>query len=848
MHFDSHSVSQKDGNGYCLWSYDNNFRYYDSGGTLHSFPNAYLASDGQTTYPLPRGTCHSGTLQTSQIAPDGSGLTLAATASGGINAGVNVTAETVRNRHGDLFNGIAHAGTPVFEDTNGNYVSYSNPVSGEIDWTDTTGTTVVKDVVESSGCTNPINGQAYPACEEIEVAEPGSTAYATYLLVKANFAVNTGAGCAGISDYSGTVTLPVFLVLPQNSNSTHWYYQFGYDSAGRLNSATFPSGGVTTFAYGSLCTYGDGSPASVTVQENDGEGHSGTTSYVRGATASGNPTMTISRPDGSSTLVTLAADGSGLPIDEKTYDTDGTTLLREVSYTLASSGGAEFPATAVTSLNGVKVAERDTTFDAYGNLTQETDIDWAGDPTGGTKRITTITYCSSCPGYDRPSEVKITDGSGNIFSDTQIAYDNYSSPFTMQSANSLQNHDSAYGTNNANRGNPTSITHRVNASQNLTTYLGYDDAGNVVTAQDANGNILSAVFGNCANAFPSSMTVPGGTENLSVECQRGLLTASTDPNQATKSFGYDGEGRLTSTSNPDGGGATIAYNSPTETEITTKIDGSQNLVRYALADGYGRPIFSQTASPSGGCDTVETVYDAMGRPAQVSTPYNTACGSPSAASAFSGSTFDGLGRVLKTTAPDGSATTDTYSANATEATDPAGIRRILEDDGWGDLWQVCEVSGQPGSGNCNLAVAGSGFLTQYGYSPLGKLTSVNEGGQTRSFSFDWLGRMTSETNPESGTTNYTFDSDPTCGSSAGDLVKRVDAMGNVTCYQRDAWHRVTQITYPSGPYSSVTSPKTFVYDGATVDGAAMANAKGRLAEAFTGPASGKTTDEGFGYL
>ena len=310
VHFDSHSVSQKDGNGYCLWSYDNNFRYYDSGGTLHSFPNAYLASDGQTTYPLPRGTCHSGTLQTSQIAPDGSGLTLAATASGGINAGVNVTAETVRDRHGDLFNAIARAGTAVFEDTNGNYVSYSNPVSGEIDWTDTTGTTVVKDVVESSGCTNTINGQAYPACEDIEVAKPGSTGYATYLLVKANFTVNTGAGCAGISDYSGTVTLPVFLVLPQNSNTTHWYYQFGYDSAGRLNSVTFPSGGVTAFAYGSLCTYGDGSPASVTVQENDGEGHSGTTSYVRGATASGNPTMTISRPDGSSTVVTLAADGS----------------------------------------------------------------------------------------------------------------------------------------------------------------------------------------------------------------------------------------------------------------------------------------------------------------------------------------------------------------------------------------------------------------------------------------------------------------------------------------------------------------------------------------------------------
>jgi len=42
--------------------------------------------------------------------------------------------------------------------------------------------------------------------------------------------------------------------------------------------------------------------------------------------------------------------------------------------------------------------------------------------------------------------------------------------------------------------------------------------------------------------------------------------------------------------------------------------------------------------------------------------------------------------------------------------------------------------------------------------------------------------MTSETNPESGTTSYVYDTDSTCGTSNGDLVKRTDAMGNVTCY------------------------------------------------------------------
>ena len=94
-----------------------------------------------------------------------------------------------------------------------------------------------------------------------------------------------------------------------------------------------------------------------------------------------------------------------------------------------------------------------------------------------------------------------------------------------------------------------------------------------------------------------------------------------------------------------------------------------------------------------------------------------------------------------------------------------------------------------------------------------------------------MSRVTSETNPESGTTNYTYDTDTTCGTFTGDLVKRVDAVGNVTCYAYDALHRKLSAIYPSGSYATATPSKYFVYDTATVNGVAMANAKPRLAEA-----------------
>jgi RHS repeat-associated protein len=112
-----------------------------------------------------------------------------------------------------------------------------------------------------------------------------------------------------------------------------------------------------------------------------------------------------------------------------------------------------------------------------------------------------------------------------------------------------------------------------------------------------------------------------------------------------------------------------------------------------------------------------------------------------------------------------------------------------------------------------------------------------------------MGRLTSETHPESGTTTYVYDTDSTCGASSGDRVKKTDAIGNVSCYAYDSLHRPTAITYPSGSYAAVTPAKHFVYDSATVNGQVMSNVKTRLAEAYTciSSCTTKLTDTGFSY-
>jgi hypothetical protein len=72
----------------------------------------------------------------------------------------------------------------------------------------------------------------------------------------------------------------------------------------------------------------------------------------------------------------------------------------------------------------------------------------------------------------------------------------------------------------------------------------------------------------------------------------------------------------------------------------------------------------------------------------------------------------------------------------------------------------------------------------------------------------------------------------------------VDAKGNTACYTYDTLHRVTSITYTAGPDAPNTPTKKFVYDAATVNGQILANANGRLAEAYTctGSCTTKITD------
>src|SRR5205085_755042 len=170
--------------------------------------------------------------------------------------------------------------------------------------------------------------------------------------------------------------------------------------------------------------------------------------------------------------------------------------------------------------------------------------------------------------------------------------------------------------------------------------------------------------------------------------------------------------------------------------------------------------------------------------------------------------YDALGRIISLTHSDGSSVQYRYAGRATQITDEGNaVSRILQSDALGRLTQVCEVSNNTllGSGgiptSCGLDIAANGFLTSYSYDTLDNLTTVTQGNLTnRSYTYDSLGRMTSEFEPEWGsTTSYTYDRD-------GLRVQRVRPAPNqpdpnvkvTTTYTYDALHSTLSISYDVG--------------------------------------------------
>jgi RHS repeat-associated protein len=777
-------------------------------------------------------------------------------------------------------------------DSNGNQITFTSGTTST--YTDTLGTTAL--TIAGSGTPSSPTTYSYTA---------PSGATAKYTEKYTNKTVKTNFGCSGFSEFGPTaenlvteIDLPDQSVNPTDKYTISYEPTPGYsgDVTGRIASITLPTGG--TIAY----TYTGGSSGHITCADGSAA------TILRYTPDSGSSYWTYAHSETGSTWTTSVTDplGNETDLNFQAVSQNGSTSLpswegyetqRKVYQGLSGSGtilqtintcynGAASPCnttaitlpitrrTAYVQWPGSTILESETDrqYNPYGQPTEVDQYAYGSGAPGGVVRkvVTSYAYMSNSYGFiNKPAQVTVEDASNNIKSQTTYCYDEATPSGTMTcnavgsptATSNTPQHVSITGS----RGNVTTVASLVSGSTTLAKTFSYFDTGNVNVATDVNGAATTYTYGACGNSFPTVVNEPLGlSKSMTWNCTGGLQTSITDENgnSASTTFSDPYLWRPYAVYDPASNVAYLTYTGQTvvESSMTFNAGSSVSDMRKTV-DGLGRIHLLQVKQgPSATTyDSIEVDYDGMGRVDRSTLPYSGTAGQTNSSGASVNASYDALGRKASSTDSGGLSITFGFVQNdVLKAIGPAPSgentkRRQFEYDALGRLTSVCEITSATGSGTCSQSSPATGYWTRYSYDLNNLLTGVTQNAQssnqqTRVYAYDGLGRMTLETNPESGTTTYTYDTDATCGNSKGDLVKKVDAVGDTICYTYDSLHRTKSIAY-TGTYSSVTPNRYFSFDTATVNSLTMVGARGHVAEAYTcfAPCTTKLTDVGFSY-
>jgi len=848
--------------------------YHDPLGALHQI----LGSTTQAGGPQ----CGISNFNLTGTATDGSGYVISIT---------NLTNAIVYSNSGTKIIApiLSTTGSANFTDRNGNEITADS--SGHF-YDTMSSTTPVLTVTGSGTSTSPI--------KLTYTAPSGGSVY--YQVNYTNYTVATNFGNPAIHEYRSSAAVPLItsIVLPDGSQYTITYEATPGTCTpisgttcvtARIASVTYPTGGTISYLY-----YNSNSNFTGCTTGNNGVFSDGSASCLKRTTPDGVWTYTRSQGTGNASTTTITApqltyDSAAnqtviqfqgiYETERQTYQgSAGSGTLLQTVNTCYNGAASPCTATAITlpitqrtvtdqyGTSGMQ-SKHNYVYNSVGVLTEQDDYDYnAGPPTSLLRQIL-VTYASLGNITAFRHAVTVKNGSGATVAQTNYNYDEVSPTATSGVAQHV--------TVSGSRGNLTSVNFPVSG---LTSHYTYYDTGSIKTVQDVNTATTTYTYSSntasCQMAFPTGITeaITSLTQSFAYNCTGAVRTQATDENSQTIYATYSDSHfwRPASTKDQTNIVTNLAYNGQTSVESTLSFNsGSSSIDGLSTLDVLGRPRIKQKRQSPGGStfDSIETDYDAVGRPSRTTLPYSGTAGQTTSPSAPGVTTqFDALGRPTAVVDAGGATTSYTYQNNdvlVKVSPAPSGEnskQRLLEFDSLGRLTSVCEVtngtSSWPG-GTCaqNYSPQSTGYWSKYTYDALGDLLTVTQNAQSstnqqpRTYYFDAMGRLTLENNPETAQngTYYTYDTDATCGTSKGDLVKKTDPIGNVVCFSYDALHRPTAVTYPSGSYAAVTPAKHFVYDSATVNSVTMSNTKARLAEAYTcaGSCSSKITDEGFSY-
>jgi len=552
-----------------------------------------------------------------------------------------------------------------------------------------------------------------------------------------------------------------------------------------MTSMTLPTGGVVTFYYSNYLDSYNNYNRWISTETENGNSTNFNPKMISQCTTQ--PTgcqekMTVERPSGDSRVYILTMNDGAWDGITQTYNGSNLLLTVTNNYNFSSyqcsnnyiCNGAEYitASSSTATLNDVSP-----------NLTATTCYTYAAPWIGKTSAIQEWDYsgsavsCASPPTPNR--ETDYTYGS----------FLNGASLLTQESRNfnGVAFVQTTYGYDS--NGNMTGKTEGLSGNQATTSY-GYDSNGMRTSKTDPKGNLTSYSYG-CSDGFLAQTTYPqtsgvSHVTKMNPDCSSGDPLSTTDQNGQVTTYGYDSLGRKNAINYPDGGLTTYQYPSPTEVVKSRLLSGSTYSTVTTNWDGYGRKSQVAQSDPAGD-DLVTYSYDSDNRLDCTSNPQRTGSAPTNGSTCVVG--YDALDRPTQINQPDGNTIQVSYSGNQATVTDENGNKRRYQYDAFHDLTAVWEpnASGTPS------------WETTYSYDPSGhvlKITQTGDGSsaaRTRTFVYDSLGRLTSESTPEAGAKSYAYDAN-------GNMLSSTTGRGTVT-NTYDALNRMTAKTGPGINYA-----------------------------------------------
>ena len=322
------------------------------------------------------------------------------------------------------------------------------------------------------------------------------------------------------------------------------------------------------------------------------------------------------------------------------------------------------------------------------------------------------------------------------------------------------------------KGNVASTTINSGTSMALKTEYTYDKYGNVTSSVSSGQGVKAVKTVKTFNTYDATgrfitktQTSPASAvKTYTYDIWGNMLTEcdETDAsNKLTTTYTYDGWGRLKTKTTPEGlcTNYETGWASGGNKKYYTKETGTAMPPVTIYYDAFGRELLRETKGPQNIDITKTTSYNKMGLVSQV----KNVTGKLTLTDKY---TYDLRGRVLTETTGTGKSTAYSYGRR-TVTTTTAGRTYTQTTDAWGNLIKSTDPQN----------------VVEYRYFSNGKPSSVTTNGTTVSMTYDVAGNQTSLSDPDAGTSTYTYSAD-------GILLTQTDGRGVETKFFYDDLGRI----------------------------------------------------------